>query len=220
VTAEDASLFADWMAAFAAEAVPHDPPPVRERLERTAGEGRHLFWIVNGEPVSVAGIGRRTRNAVAISGVYTPAPLRGRGYAGSVTAAVVERVCGGRDDRLPLHRPGKPVLEPLLRQNRVQAGVRVAELYEARDGRRVARGRSLRGAQATKKQSRTAPQPGLLASLAMTAHLPVIARSARDEAIQMRPRCPGLLRLRLAMTEHRLRRHAPLPIRRPSASNR
>jgi RimJ/RimL family protein N-acetyltransferase len=91
VTAEDASLFADWMVAFAAEAVPHDPPPVRERLERTAGEGRHLFWIVDGEPVSVAGIGRRTRNAVAINGVYTPAALRGRGYAGSVTAAVVER---------------------------------------------------------------------------------------------------------------------------------
>ena len=91
VTAEDASLFADWMVAFAAEAVPHDPPPVRERLERTAGEGRHLFWVVNGEPVSVAGIARRTGNAVAISGVYTPATLRGRGYAGSVTAAVVER---------------------------------------------------------------------------------------------------------------------------------
>jgi RimJ/RimL family protein N-acetyltransferase len=91
VTADDAPLFTDWMVAFAAEAVPHDPPPVRERLEQAAGEGRHLFWIVGGEPVSVAGIGRRTRNAVAISGVYTPAALRGRGYAGSVTAAVVER---------------------------------------------------------------------------------------------------------------------------------
>jgi predicted GNAT family acetyltransferase len=91
VTADDAPLFADWMVAFAAEAVPHDPPPVRERLERTAGEGRYLFWIVDGEPVSIAGIARRTRNAAAISGVYTPPALRRRGYAGAVTAAVVER---------------------------------------------------------------------------------------------------------------------------------
>jgi RimJ/RimL family protein N-acetyltransferase len=91
VTPDDASLFADWLMAFAAEATPHDPTPVRERLERAAGEGRHLFWVVDGEPVSVAGIGRRTRNAAAINGVYTPPALRGRGYAGSVTAAVVER---------------------------------------------------------------------------------------------------------------------------------
>ncbi len=91
VTAEDASLFADWMVAFAGEATPQDPSPVRERLERAAADGRHLFWVVDGEPVSVAGIARRTRGAAAISGVYTPPRLRGRGYAASVTAAVVER---------------------------------------------------------------------------------------------------------------------------------
>jgi predicted GNAT family acetyltransferase len=38
----------------------------------------------------MAGIVRRTRRAAAIAGVYTT--LRGRGYAGSVTAAVVERI--------------------------------------------------------------------------------------------------------------------------------
>jgi predicted GNAT family acetyltransferase len=90
VTAEDAALFADWMLAFGREATPHDPPLPREQLEKTAGAGRHLFWVVGGEPVSVAGIGRRTRNAAAINAVYTPPPLRGHGYAGSVTAAVVE----------------------------------------------------------------------------------------------------------------------------------
>jgi predicted GNAT family acetyltransferase len=35
---------------------------------------------------------RRTRHAAAIAGVYTPPAQRGRGYAGSVTAAVVERI--------------------------------------------------------------------------------------------------------------------------------
>jgi predicted GNAT family acetyltransferase len=92
VTAEDAPLFADWTTAFSREAVPHDPPPSRDRLTKVAGEGRHLFWVVDGEPVSLAGIARRTPNCAAISGVYTPPSLRGRGYAGSVTAALVERI--------------------------------------------------------------------------------------------------------------------------------
>jgi len=91
VGAADASLFADWIVAFQREAVPHDPVPSRERLEKAAADGRYSVWIVDGEPVSMAGIVRRTRNAAAIAGVYTPPALRGRGYAGSVTAAVVER---------------------------------------------------------------------------------------------------------------------------------
>lgn len=85
--AEDVPLLADWMLAFTREATPHDPAPEREQLAKTAAEGQHLFWVVDGEPVSMAGIVRRTRHAAAIAAVYTPPPLRGRGYAGSVTAA-------------------------------------------------------------------------------------------------------------------------------------
>ena len=40
----------------------------------------------------MAGIMRRTRHAAAIAGVYTPPRVRGRGYAGSVTAAVVDAI--------------------------------------------------------------------------------------------------------------------------------
>ena len=57
----------------------------------TNASGNYSFWIVDGEPVSMAGINRRTRNTATIASVYTPPALRGRGYAGSVTAAVVER---------------------------------------------------------------------------------------------------------------------------------
>jgi len=39
----------------------------------------------------MAAIVRRTRGAAAIVFVYTPPSLRGKGYAGSVTAAVVEQ---------------------------------------------------------------------------------------------------------------------------------
>jgi RimJ/RimL family protein N-acetyltransferase len=91
VTSADARLFADWRIAFCREATPHDPMPDREQLEKEAGQGRYLFWAVNDEPVSMAGIVRRTRHGAAIAGVYTPPELRGRGYAGSVTAALVER---------------------------------------------------------------------------------------------------------------------------------
>jgi predicted GNAT family acetyltransferase len=83
-------LFADWMIAFSREAVPHDPMPTRDEIEKTVGEGRFMFWVADGQPVSMAGIVRRTRSAAAIACVYTPPLLRGLGFAGSVTAAVVE----------------------------------------------------------------------------------------------------------------------------------
>jgi predicted GNAT family acetyltransferase len=92
VGAEDASLLADWQVAFYREAVPQDRLPPREELERDAAEDRFLFWIVNGQPVSMARIVRRLKQSAAITGVYTPPELRGHGYAGSVTAATVERI--------------------------------------------------------------------------------------------------------------------------------
>ena len=88
----DAALLADWLVAFYRDAVPQDRLPPREELERAADEDRFLFWIANGQPVSMAGIVRRLKQSAAITGVYTPPELRGRGYAGSVTAATVERI--------------------------------------------------------------------------------------------------------------------------------
>jgi uncharacterized protein len=88
----DAALLADWLTAFHREILPHYPVPARDELERAASEDRFLFWIDNGEPVSMAGIARRLKTSAAIRAVYTPPELRGRGYAGSITAAVVERI--------------------------------------------------------------------------------------------------------------------------------
>jgi RimJ/RimL family protein N-acetyltransferase len=92
VGATDTPLFSEWMTAFIREALPHDPVPTPEQLAQSAASGRFQFWIVDGEPASMAGIMRRTRHAAAIAGVYTPPKLRGRGYAGSVTAAVVDAI--------------------------------------------------------------------------------------------------------------------------------
>lgn len=92
VDAQSADLYADWTIAFLREAVPHDPAPSHEWIKQTAAHGDSLLWIANGEPVSTATITRRTRRAAAISRVYTPPHLRGRGYAGAVTAALAERI--------------------------------------------------------------------------------------------------------------------------------
>ena len=92
VTAQDSTLFIDWMETFHREAVPNDHPQAREELERIAAEGRFTFWIDKDQPVSMAGIVRRLKTSAAITSVYTPPDLRGRGYGGSVTAAVVERI--------------------------------------------------------------------------------------------------------------------------------
>jgi RimJ/RimL family protein N-acetyltransferase len=88
----DADQLVEWVRAFFDEAVRHDPRPTRERLQGGITAGHFFFWIVNEQPVSMAAISRRTTNLAAISNVYTPPNLRGRGYAGSVTAAVSERI--------------------------------------------------------------------------------------------------------------------------------
>jgi len=91
VEVNDAPLLFEWMMGFHSEAVPHEPLPELAKIEKAAASGRFLFWTVTGEPVSVAAIARRLRTTAAINSVYTPPDKRGRGYAGSVTAAVAER---------------------------------------------------------------------------------------------------------------------------------
>ncbi|HEY7763660.1 MAG TPA: GNAT family N-acetyltransferase [Aestuariivirgaceae bacterium] len=92
VTAADAPLLFEWLVAFRNEAVPHDPPIEQAAIGKYAGSGRFFFWMKDGQPVSLAAIARRSRNAASIAPVYTPPEHRGRGYAGSVTATVGERI--------------------------------------------------------------------------------------------------------------------------------
>jgi ribosomal protein S18 acetylase RimI-like enzyme len=93
----DAALLYRWTVEFMREAVPHDRSPSRAEVDASAVDGRSLFWVVDGAPVSTARIARRLKSTAAISVVYTPPALRGRGYAGSVTAAIVEHIfAGGR----------------------------------------------------------------------------------------------------------------------------
>jgi RimJ/RimL family protein N-acetyltransferase len=89
---EDMPLLLEWLAAFHREAIPHDPPPERANIEMAVANRRFLLWIIDEKPVSVARIARRLRLTGAINSVYTPPQERGRGYASSVTAAVVDQL--------------------------------------------------------------------------------------------------------------------------------
>jgi predicted GNAT family acetyltransferase len=83
----DRDLLTEWSAAFLREVgdVPHDlAAAVDERL----GYGGLTVWEVGGTAVSMAGITRIVSGMARVGMVYTPPELRGRGYAGAVTAAV------------------------------------------------------------------------------------------------------------------------------------
>jgi RimJ/RimL family protein N-acetyltransferase len=94
---DDVDLVHEWALAFTAEAAPEDGIPPREHSEQMIADGRRFLWVVDGAPVSMAGLGRLIRDCASISPVYTPPELRARGYAGAVTSAVVDAIfAGGR----------------------------------------------------------------------------------------------------------------------------
>jgi GNAT superfamily N-acetyltransferase len=103
VGVEDEAVFSAFMGAFQLEALPHEPVPPAERIAADAQSGRYLFWTVDDEPVSMAGKVREAANLAAISRVYTPPERRGCGYAGSVIAALCQRLFAEGKRVLCLH---------------------------------------------------------------------------------------------------------------------
>ena len=94
-TVEDIGLLVDWLEQFSAEVgLPAFdlPGAVAGRLADDA----YRIWTVEGAPVSLAGhapIVQTPAGSVArIGPVFTPAHLRGRGYASAVTAALSDEL--------------------------------------------------------------------------------------------------------------------------------
>jgi predicted GNAT family acetyltransferase len=87
-TAADTTVIRAWFAAFAAEIGEPEAAGAlaTDRLDR----GQLLFWELGGEPVSLAGHTDVIAGVARVGPVYTPPDLRGRGYAGGVTAAASE----------------------------------------------------------------------------------------------------------------------------------
>jgi predicted GNAT family acetyltransferase len=83
----DRELLEAWLTAFhhdVGEAV----QAVSEVVDDKISYGGLTLWEVDGVPVSMAGATRPAAGMVRVIAVYTPAELRGRGYAGAVTSAV------------------------------------------------------------------------------------------------------------------------------------
>jgi predicted GNAT family acetyltransferase len=98
----DRKLLAQWHGEFAAAtgetAVRDADDWADERVER----GDLVLWEApDGTPVAMAGAAPKVAGQVRVVAVYTPAPLRGRGYAGAVTAEVGRvALAGGADEVL------------------------------------------------------------------------------------------------------------------------
>ncbi|MFI7098932.1 GNAT family N-acetyltransferase [Streptomyces sp. NPDC050161] len=86
----DRELLVSWFADFAAAIGGPPPRNTRPVDDRIAG-GRCLLWEDGGRPVAMASRTATVSGATRIAPVYTPPGLRGRGYAGAVTAALSQR---------------------------------------------------------------------------------------------------------------------------------
>ncbi|TLS40297.1 GNAT family N-acetyltransferase [Streptomyces montanus] len=86
-TGEDHELIARWYGEFRAaigEQAREDPDRWAEA--RIAYGGITLWELPDGAPVAMAGATPEVAGQVRVAPVYTPGPLRGRGYAGAATA--------------------------------------------------------------------------------------------------------------------------------------
>ena len=92
VTPEDAALLMDWSIAFARDADTHDPAPTPADIEGVIARKRHFFWMLDGQPVAMAAMGRQMRGCGSIAPVYTLPEWRGRGFGGAITAHVVDQI--------------------------------------------------------------------------------------------------------------------------------
>lgn len=85
----DLDLLAEWLAAFAVEALREDGSRGRATAEWWLTQrDRALYIWEDGASVSMCGASGRTPNGIRIGAMYTPPELRGRGYASSCVAAV------------------------------------------------------------------------------------------------------------------------------------
>jgi predicted GNAT family acetyltransferase len=87
-TAADREVLVRWYEAFAANLGGGEIFRADRQVEDRLGYGGLTLWEVDGTPVSMAGATRTVAGTARVAPVYTPAGLRGRGYAGAATAAV------------------------------------------------------------------------------------------------------------------------------------
>ncbi|WP_405818328.1 GNAT family N-acetyltransferase [Streptomyces sp. NBC_01390] len=118
VGAEDHEHLMRWCRE-AAEEFGEDVTINAETWPRTRfGEKRYTYWETpDGTPVSMAGVNPLVGGQVRVDPVYTPAQLRGRGYAGAVTVEVTRAaLAAGATDVVLYTDPANPTSNALYRR--------------------------------------------------------------------------------------------------------
>ncbi len=94
-TPADAELCVAWFEAFHADAAAQGGGdrnqlalPSANAIRRTVAAGRIHLWEVDGAPVHLTGHSAPSFGVARIAPVYTPEPLRGRGFAGAAVYRV------------------------------------------------------------------------------------------------------------------------------------
>jgi predicted GNAT family acetyltransferase len=88
----DLNVVTEWMVAYRIEAlgekpIPHLREQVRVSTQRSIEEGHTWVLEAEGTPVACTSFNTAIREAVQVGGVWTPPPLRRRGYARCAVAA-------------------------------------------------------------------------------------------------------------------------------------
>jgi hypothetical protein len=87
-TLDDLELVTLWTYSFLKEALYEDDlPRARESAKRKIVAQEIYLWVV-GDPVSMAGSARPTKNTIAVNTVYTPPENRNNGYASACVAVL------------------------------------------------------------------------------------------------------------------------------------
>ncbi|MER6981279.1 GNAT family N-acetyltransferase [Streptomyces carpinensis] len=85
--AEDRKLLVRWYEEFCAAVGESAGRDAREWADEHVERGDVMLWETpDATPVAMAGTAPKVAGQIRVLGVYTPAHLRGRGYAGAVTA--------------------------------------------------------------------------------------------------------------------------------------
>ncbi|TGN73824.1 GNAT family N-acetyltransferase [Streptomyces bauhiniae] len=115
--AADRELLARWYVEFAADTggrILQDPAEWAD--SRLAHGGATLWETPDGTPVSLAGNLPESAGQIRVAPVYTPAALRGHGYAGAVTAEVSGRAAATGAEVLLFTDLANPVSNRLYRR--------------------------------------------------------------------------------------------------------
>lgn len=99
-TEKDFHLLLEWITAFHIEALGNTTTPdaeviVRRSLNAHHHEGGMFLWMVEDNPVSLAGYTGRTANGIRIGPVYTPPEQRGNRYGMAISAALSQHLLDG-----------------------------------------------------------------------------------------------------------------------------